>query len=228
MTTLRLSLPRPFPLKTFEAVTNRVAVKMSRYSTDLDNFSGAHNGVIYRVRAAADYSKAFCRSLQRYGDAPLLLQRYQQERQLFGFLVSGFAALDSFHFQLFFIGAHLESAKFPTQTQKNLQNISITTTVKAFNFVFPGEPITASPKMVPTHATFKEWKEWRNIVAHRSAPGRVVHGSSFNPPPPSNWKIGEPSRIKIDSNLTPPRLAWLIDTLNDLINAADQFTQKYF
>jgi hypothetical protein len=44
----------------------------------------------------------------------------------------------------------------------------------------------------------------------------------------SDWKIGSAANPKIDANLTPPRLAWLVQTLSGLVVAADTFTQKHF
>lgn len=41
-------------------------------------------------------------------------------------------------------------------------------------------------------------------------------------------KIGSAANLKIDANLTPPRLAWLVHTLSGLVMAADTFAQKHF
>jgi hypothetical protein len=49
-----------------------------------------------------------------------------------------------------------------------------------------------------------------------------------SPVPAPDWKIDPAGPIKIDENLTPPRLQWLVGTLADLISATDPFTQTYF
>ena len=52
-------------------------------------------------------------------------------------------------------------------------------------------------------------------------------GSSV-PDPAADWKIDPAAGLKIDSNLTPPRLTWLVHRVTGLVMAADTFTQKHF
>jgi hypothetical protein len=194
-----------------------------------EQLAGSHNGVRYRLRACADYSDEFTQSIQSCGDLPPPEKRYQQERQLFGFFVSGYAALDSFSFFMYFAAAHLQPGPFPTQPS-DLRKISCKTTPPRFATAFPGEDITTTLDALLADQMFKEWDSYRNVLAHRATPGRVVHvsvGSSASDPA-ADWKIGSAGNLKIDASLTPPRLAWLVHTLSVLVAAADIFTQKHF
>jgi len=239
------TLPLPFPTKTAEAVKNQIAAKMTNPSPELDSLLGAYNGILFRLRAAADYSEEFSRSLRRYGDAPALARRYQQERQLFGFFVSGLAALESFHYFLFFAGAELEPDSFRTLEEKALRAINRKSTTEAYGKAFPAEPITTALKQLNGNhfnepaAALHEWEIFRNTLMHRSAPGRLIYmswrdavrlpvfGDASPADPAAQWKI-RAVQVKIDANLTPLRLRWLLDTFVGLINAVDQFAQKYF
>jgi hypothetical protein len=102
-----LVLPGSFPDGVFEAVKDRIFSKVPGASPFWEQLAGSHNGVRYRLRACADYSDEFTQSIQSFGDSPPPERRYLQERQLFGFFVSGYAALDSFSFFMHFAGAWL-------------------------------------------------------------------------------------------------------------------------
>ena len=108
-----LKLPSSFPDGVFEAVKDRILSKVPSASPAWEQLAGSHNGVRYRLRACADYSDEFTQSVQRFGDSPPAGERYQQERQLFGFFLSGYAALDSFCFFLYFAAPTFSRAIFP-------------------------------------------------------------------------------------------------------------------
>jgi hypothetical protein len=222
----RLALPSGFPDDLFEAVKDRILAKMPSSSLERDQLGGGHSGVRYRLRACADYSKDFVKCVQRAGNAPPPEDRYQQERQLFGFFVSGIAALDSFNFFLYFTAAYVQPDRFPTQKPRD---ITLKQTAEALGKVFPDEKITSSLIDLVKDDRFKEWKTFRNILAHRSAPGRMMYKSfeSSLPDPAADWKIDPTGNLKIDVNLMPPRLDWLIGTLAGLVVAVDRFTQNY-
>jgi hypothetical protein len=224
-----LALPRAFRDDLFQAINSRVAPKFPVPSAESDNLAGSHNAVRYRLRACADYSNEFVESVLRYGDAPAHEERYRQERALFGFFVSGIAALDSFSFFLHFAAAHIRPTKFPT-TFEQVRQVSLKSTAKAFGHEFSNETMAHTINNLISDARFKEWERFRNVLAHRSAPGRNVYASvgSSQPDPAADWKIGSSNNVKIDPDLTPPRLVWLVSSLNDLVIAADQFTLKYF
>ena len=225
-----LVMPSSFPDDMFQVVKARVFSKVPSDLPEWEQLGGSHNGVRYRLRACADYSKEFTKSVRRFGDSPPPEKRYQQERQLFGFFVSGYAALDSFCFFMYFAAAHLQPSHFPTQLPGHIKGIGCKSTPGAFAKAFPGEDITAALDALINDRTFKDWDGYRNILAHRAAPGRVMYASneSSAPEPAADWKMDPAGSLKIDANLTPPRLAWLVQTLSGLVMAADAFTQKRF
>jgi hypothetical protein len=225
-----LVLPSSFPDGVFEAVKDRIFSKVPGASPLWGQLAGSHNGVRYRLRACADYSEEFTQSIQCCGDSPALEKRYQQERQLFGFFVSGYAAFDSFCFFMYFAAAHLQPSNFQTQLPGQIQSINCKNASAKFATAFPGEHITASLTALPADQMFNDWYWYRNILAHRAAPGRVMYVSngSSAPEPAADWNMDPAGSLKIDANLTSPRLAWLVQTLSGLVMAADTFTQKHF
>jgi hypothetical protein len=225
-----LALPSPFPDVVFEAVKNRISGKMHGPSPTSEHLAGSHNGVRYRLRACADYSDEFTQSIQRFGDSPPPDERYQQERLLFGFFLSGYAVFDSFCFFMYIAAAQLPTGHFPTHQPGHIKSINCKSTPKAFAKAFPNEAMTVALKSLIANQTFKDWDNYRNILAHRSAPVRSIYASfgSSVPDPAADWKIDPAGGLKIDANLTPPRLTWLVHTLTDLVVAADTFARKHF
>jgi len=223
-------LPSAFPDVLFEAIKDRIIARLASSSPASENLAGGHNGVRYRLRACVDYSDEFIQCLRLTVDAPAMEDRYQQERQLFGFFVSGLAALDSFNFFIYFTAAHLRPASFPIQTPGNIRSITLTSTARALAQEFSSEAMPTTLNDLLNDPKFTEWALYRNVLAHRAAPGRVVYASigTRTPNPAADWKIDPAGNLKIDAGLTPPRLTWLITTLTNLVVAADQFTQKHF
>lgn len=225
-----LVMPNPFPDAVFGAVRKRIFDKVPNATPAWEQMAGSHNGVGYRLRACADYSEEFTQSVQRFGEMPAPDERCRQERQLFGFFVSGYAALDSFCFFMYSAANYLRPSHFPIQLPGQIKSIGCKSTTAAFAKAFPGESITAELNALLADQMFKDWYDYRNILTHRAAPGRMFYVSvgSSAPDPAADWKIGSAENLKIDANLTPPRLAWLVQTLSGLVMAADTFTQQHF
>jgi hypothetical protein len=141
-----LPLPPPFRDDLFEAINQRLAARITSSSPEWGNLAGGHNAVRYRLRACADYFAEFIECLHRVGDAPPPEDRYRQERQLFGFFVSGIAALDSFSFFLYFAAAHIRPTGFPTQKRSDIRAINLKSSAAAFAREFPHENINHRAK----------------------------------------------------------------------------------
>ena len=229
-TPARLALPAPFPEDLFEAVKTRVSGAMLSSSPEQDHLGHAHIAVRYRLRACADYSEEFTRSIQTFKNGVAGVERYQQDRQLFGFFLSGYAVLDSFSFFMHFTAAHLKPRQFRTQLPGHIKNIDFKRISGGFLTAFANEAITTELKRVAADPMLEDWGIIRNILAHRAAPARLLYASygSPVPDPPAEWKIDSNRTIPIDEHLTPPRLTWLVDTLAKLVVAVDEFTQRHF
>jgi len=226
----QFTFPSAFPDLLFEQVEARIVAKMPSPSILQENFLGGQNGVRYRLRACMDYSEEFVQSIRQRRTTPAQDDRYQQERQLFGFFVSGIAALDCFNFFVYMSAAILSPNAFPIKTTGNTRNIKRKSTAALFSVQFPGTEISDALMKLSDDPKLGEWEDLRNVLAHRAAPGRVVYASigTSKPDPDPDWKIDLTRSIKIDENLTPPRLNWLISTLANLVSAADQFSKKFF
>jgi hypothetical protein len=224
----QLAMPAGFPEATLEAITSRVILKMKNPSAELDSFGGAKNGMRFRLRACADYAAGFTQSVQKFGDAPPVEERYKQETFLFTFFVSGTAVLDSLSMLIYIAAAQIRPSEFPMQ-KRQIKGINCKSVAAHLERAFPSEALTLALKQLIIDPRFHEWSEFRNVLAHRAVPGRTLYlstgGSASDKP--ADWRV-DTTGVKIDENLAPPRLAWLVGRLATLLAAADEFTTNHF
>ena len=223
LSTIGIVMPQDFEVVSYEAVHSRAVARKEACPESYDQFAGAWRAVAYRFRSCTEHDLAFTESIRRAGDAPPSPERHIQERELFCFFVAGLAVIESFYYGMFAIASMLDSANFPVATPSDLRSISPRKTVERFGECFREETLTVALKRIIDDDVYREWKEIRNILTHRTVPGRIIYasvGSAKRPPPPAQWKIG----IQLDESTTGARREWLAQTVNALLREADKFT----
>lgn len=220
-----LKISPDFPDSSYESTRNQVASKLQNPSHLLDQFLGAWNAVLYRFLACAEHDDQFIVSIQRAGNSPQTVERYNQERELFNFFVNGLATIESLCYGLFAIGSALDVAKFPITSTEDMQAINPQKTAKQFQAAYPSEKLSVAIKAVVDSNEYKEWKDIRNVLAHRSAPGRIFHASSGGRGDDTFWKL---NNVRIDENTTATRRVWLASSVGKVLSEAEDFSKKYF
>jgi hypothetical protein len=170
-----------------------------------------------------EYEQALCASLANAGGSPEPLERYRQERDLFGFFSNGFSVFEATFYGLFSLGALLSASSFPITTAKDQQRISPSSTATAIAKAFPGDPVNQAIDAALTAPAYVEWREIRNILTHRAAPGRTFFvGIGVEDAIPDQWKI---KSIALDARMAPLRRADLSRLLSTLLRGIDQFAK---
>src|SRR4051812_16010084 len=95
LTTVGLAAPKDFPFDSYEAVHARVSRQKDYSPAAWSEYAGGWNAVAYRFIACPEHDRSFTQNFRVYGRAPEPPHRYLQERELFGFFVSGQATLES-------------------------------------------------------------------------------------------------------------------------------------
>jgi hypothetical protein len=149
---------------------------------------------------------------------------------LFGFFVTGLSVIESFFYGLHAIAAMTGSSDFPMESDAEHRKVNPENTISRFETAFPAEPILGSfasirkkdddGKVVNT-PPYEEWRDIRNVLAHRSAPGRIITPTTEpGSQAPDVWRLRD---LAIDESLTVSRRQWLAGTLASLLAAAEQF-----
>jgi len=220
ISTIGLEMPADFPSEPYEAISARLVNMKDPFPESWSQFTSGWNAVAIRFLSCIEHDRNFTLSVIRFTNAPRQPGRYIQERELFGFFVTGLSCIDSLCYSLYFIASILNKEKF-TVLENKIKYIYPSTVKKKFEDSYKDEIITNELKKLIEDQNYKKWKNIRNILAHRSMPGRHFYsGGEYN------GKALWIDRIEINENTTVSRLKWLKNKITTLINATDVFTKK--
>jgi hypothetical protein len=214
-------MPEDFDVVRYEAVHSRVTASKEASPESYNEFAGAWRAVAYRCRSCQEHDLALTESIQRAGSAPPQPERYLQERELFCFFVTGLAAIESLYYAAFAIASMLDSANFPMESSSDLRSINPRKTAERFSVCFREERLTRALQTTLNDDAYSEWKRIRNVLTHRTSPGRIIHFSTKGPPRPPDWKLG----IRIDDSTTRSRRKWLAREVNLLMKELCRFVE---
>jgi len=218
-------MPPDFPVAHYESVHSKIQPRASTSREIYEQFGGAWNAIAYRYLAVTEYEAAFTASLVDVGTSPQATDRHQQERDLFGFFGNGFAVFEAAFYSLFALGALVSVASFPISTAKEQQRINPTSTTDAITKAFPNDPIVHTLNNVTSDSDYLDWREVRNVLTHRAAPGRIFFASvGGGTAIADQWKI---KSITLDVHMAPARRAELSRLISDLLEAIDQFAATH-
>lgn len=216
-----LVMPPEFPAAPFERVLERLRSRASTHANPYEHFCGAWNAISIRYLALIKEGDAFTASIGGSNDGG---DRYQQEHHLFGFFGNGFSAFESYFYGLYAIGSVLQPAQFPLATPKDQQLVSPSSTDRIYKQAFFGDPILGTFQAVFADAAYREWKEIRNILTHRTAPGRTIFvGIGSDEDIAAQWKI---NNIPLDAQTVTIRRGHASRLLTLLLEAAAVFAQS--
>lgn len=209
-----------FPVEHYEAVHAKVAAKWSGTAL-YPHYSGAWNALAYRFHGSIDAGVKFRKSLDVFGAHPEPHQRFHQEAALFDFFSNGFAAFEALFYGLFVIGAFIDAGAFPLSTPRDQQRVSPSHTADAFNRTFADDPILKEFARIFSDSAYQRWREMRNVLTHRAAPGRRVYvGIGSDDAPPVEWKL---NNLPLDSALVPRHQRELAQLTGNMLIATNAF-----
>ncbi len=178
-----------FPQEQYESIYLMVSGKYGN-SKEYEHFSGAWNAVSYRYKSTVDEANLFIKLLKQDGSTPPPEERHLQEKTLFYHFSSCFSVFESVFYALYSIGSIINTSFFSMKSEKDLQKISIASTQTAFENAFPSDPIVLAFQKLIGDNEFKKLRTVRNILTHRTAPGRKMYvGLGYEDVPSVEWKL---------------------------------------
>ena len=209
-----------FPFVPYEAVHAKVVAEWSSVPS-YHHYSGAWNALAYRFHGSIDAGAKFHKSLRDFGSHPAPHQRYQQEEALFNFFSNGFAAFEALFYGLFAIGSFIDADSFPLTTPKEQQRVSPSHTGNAFKRAFPQDLLLATLSSFFNDPAYLRWREMRNVLTHRAAPGRRIFvGIGAGDAPPVEWKLND---LALDLTLVPEYQRELAQLISSVLLALNVF-----
>jgi hypothetical protein len=152
VSTVGLEMPDDFEYDSYEAVDSVIGPLRDKYQPQWSEYVTAWCALAYRFCAFEEYDESFTRSITTPGgDAPQPSERWQQERDLFGFFVTGLSLIEHTCYGLYAIASMLDEPSFPIKTPKDKKNITPPNTAKRFRKTFPKEDISRDLDNRPRH-----------------------------------------------------------------------------
>jgi hypothetical protein len=221
--------PAGLPLAEYDAVNERVSRRASGNKDVWHGFASAWNGVAYRLRAAHEHADGFRASISA-SSAPEPNERYRQDHDLFGFVVSALSTLECFFFASYCIGSLLDTTLFPLSRAEDLKKPYPKHVSKQFRKAFPNDVLSSEMDVCLSSHEFKQLSDLRNVLAHRGTPPRqhfLGTGNTDTPSaipgnlvdPASGWRYDFP----LDPRCLDPYQTFLDKTLSQLVIEASRF-----
>lgn len=223
LTTNGLVPSEDFPVGPYEEVHRLVVSRWASHEL-YEHYAGAWNAVAYRFHATVQAGDEFEQSLDAHGSAPPSDERYRQDQALANFFSNGFSTFESIFYGLHTIAAFVDPANFSLATPKARQQVSPTQTSATFKRAFPNDPILVVLETLFSDPAYQEWREIRNILVHRTAPGRQMYvGIGSDDAPETEWKL---NKIPLDSSMVRGRRIELSRVLNSLLGGVAVFVDQ--
>ncbi len=214
LTTNGLILDSNFPAQLYEEVQSKVRNSFSDHSL-YDHYAGAWNALACRFQGAVNSGAAFSNSIAVFGTSPNPSVRFRQEHELFCFFSAGLSAFESAFYAAFTRGAFLSPSDFPIARPEDQKKVTPSLTIGNFGRGFAIDPILAVFNTLVSDARYLQWREVRNVLTHRTAPGRIFNVSNVDVQVPADeWKL---NNILLDGNLVSSRLAELGRLVGNLV-----------
>lgn len=211
-----------FPVVPYESIYEIVVAKQAGHPA-YEHFAGAWNALAYRYKATVDSGEALVASFKAYGLSPQPSERYGQERLLFEFFSSGFSVFESLFYGLFALGVFLDPKFFSLLTAKDQQMVTPSRTKAAFVKAFPGDVILNELDALLADTAYQRWREIRNVLTHRAAPGRTMYVSLGDDDlPPTEWKL---TRASLGDSVVVDGRRDLSRLMSGMLSATDIFVR---
>ena len=215
-----IAMPIEFPSDRYESVSNQME-KYSKGPEDIvkiwKEFAAGWKAFAYRFFACREHCREFTKSIVKASRTPEPVERYLQDKELYGFYVNGISSVESYFYGIYMIGA----LKIPSEflfNCKAIQSIKpayVLKIIKKISFL-KDQKFVKQGKKILRNKTYKQWNYIRNILVHRSAPGRNIYTTNDN----VEWQI---NKIPIDNYTTITPYAWLASELTQLVTDTDDF-----
>jgi hypothetical protein len=223
-----LDFPDDYPVAALQSIHAHVSdgTPTPTETTEWKEWASALNGLMYRFLAFSRHHEKVSASLTD-SPSPPQPERYRQEKWLFAFFFEGLSSLECLCYGLYFIGVMAEPTQFDVNEDR--RNITIGHVANAYATAFPAEALSQRLASVAKSGDLAEWRDVRNFLSHRGAPGRTFYEGG----PQSgqvDWNLPL-TQVNVSVILEPAdlqrRRGWLADAVTEISEAAEAFVQTH-
>ena len=223
-----------FPQVPYEKANGRLApLANSPNGETWRQFALAWNAVAFRFQACAEYDEAFRELFAEFGSNAGGLDRYRQQRDLYGCIVNACSVVESCYYAAHAVGALADPVAFPISTPEAQRAAKPKATARRYRARFSGDPFTSVLDSIIAEPFWSDLNSLRNVLIHRAAPGKAVHltaaGSPIAPLPDqlrlTDFHLADRD---FDTQLTRDCRDWVARSLHTFCCGLDDFTVRQF
>jgi len=235
---LNMALPVEYPTVIFDDLLQRVA-NTGAMEAERKTLISSWQAVAVRYRAAVEADGQARESIARSSN-PSGEDRYLQEKAIFDFFVNIASCIDCLFYFMHIIGSVLKPSAFPTQTEKELQQIHPSAVAERFQKHFPAEAVTKLIVEFANSDEYRQSRELKDAMFHRLVPSKTVwitfstpqNGTTPKPPSiPSNPKSPADQWVHdldVDDRLTGRVADWVRKEVPKIIALLYALTVSHF
>lgn len=212
LNTTGIKVSDKFPSKKYTQIHSILTKKKNINEDAWKEHSMSWNALSFRYALLSKYNNEYIINIKTNGNAPKPDIRIQQEEIIFNFFVVGFSIIDIMAYSLYSTSSFLKPSKFPLNN-KIKPNIQMTMVKDKMNSNFRNENITKYINNLILSKEYKDWKDIRNILAHRGQPPRH-HYLGGDKDGLAEWVNG----IVLDKNTLSANYRWINLTIKEFIN----------
>lgn len=221
LTTNGIQVASDFPTTEYLAIHGLV-VSTNQHHELYKHFAGAWNALSYRYKAVTEHGDEFISSLKEHGSSPPPEERYAQEKLLFDFFSASFSCFESTFYAFYAVGAFISPEDFNLATERDQQKVSPNSAKEAFAKAFPSEKFVSDVQALFKDVEYQKIRETRNVLTHRTAPGRTMFVSlGTDDAPATEWKL---NNSPMDESIVLHTRKELSRMLGNILNSFSGFT----
>jgi hypothetical protein len=214
-----------FPVALYESIQRRMGPHQPKHPDLYRHLAGGWNGLQNRSIGCERCSKEYTALFTRFGVAPAQHVRVAQDNALYGFFAYALSAIESWLFAMHAAAAMDQAAAFPMATDGELKAVTPSIVSGRFRSTYAGSSISVVIEKLLSEPTYVEWRDLRNVLVHRAAPGRHFFQPPRATPRDADWiDMG----IALDKETLSGRYPWLMSTVDALVQASEEFTAQMF
>jgi hypothetical protein len=224
LTTIGNEVTDDFPFQQYENIhVNMVPQKELHYDLWRE-FAGAWNSIGYKFIICSEQDQIFTESINRFGSSPVHKERIIQEKSLFFFFISTQSIFESLGYAIYLTASMKNSNDFPFK-REIITRLSPEITRDKLNKFYPSESLSSDFTKILASTEYLKINEIRNVLIHRTIPGRNHFMGSEDDHTRVIWLDTE---MIIDNQVTASSRLWLSNSCNQILKSMEQFVVALF
>ena len=224
LTTIGNEVPDDFPFQHYEKIHAHMVHQKELHYELWREFAGAWNSIGYKFIICAEQDQIFTNSINQFGKSPVHKERIIQEKSLIFFFVSAQSIFESLGYAIYMTASMKNSNDFPFK-REIITRLSPETTRDKLKKFYPSELLSSDLTEILASKEYSKIKEIRNVLIHRTMPGRNHFRGSEDDRTRIIWLDTE---MVIDNQVTASSRLWLSNSCDQVLKSMEKFVVTLF